>query len=48
MKLGIIGAGWIAAKMARTVNAMPLDETLAVMQLMDRFRKDVGVRFPMD
>lgn len=28
--------------------AMPLDETLAVMQLMDRFRKDCGVVFPMD
>lgn len=28
--------------------AMPLDETLEVMHLMDRFRKDCGVRFPMD
>lgn len=28
--------------------AMPLDETLCVMQLMDRFRHDCGVVYPMD
>ena len=28
--------------------AMPLDETLEVMRLMDRFRKDCGVVYPMD
>lgn len=29
-------------------SAMPLDETLLVMQLMDRFRHDCGVVYPMD
>lgn len=28
--------------------AMPLDETLCIMQLMDRFRHDCGVVYPMD
>ena len=28
--------------------AMPLDETLEIMRLMDRFRKDCGVVYPMD
>lgn len=28
--------------------AMPLDETLCMMHLMDRFRKDCGVVYPMD
>ena len=27
---------------------MPLDETLYVMQLMDGFRKEWDVRYPMD
>ena len=27
---------------------MPLDETLYIMQLMDGFRKEWDVRYPMD
>lgn len=37
-----LAAGWTEHP------AMPLEETLAVMRLMDRFRHDCGVVFPMD
>lgn len=38
-KIGIIGTGWIADKMA---------ETLSIMRQMDSLRKEWGVVYPMD
>ena len=44
-KVGIVGAGWIAAKAAETLNGL---EGFYIMELMDGLRREWDVRYPMD
>lgn len=57
-RIGIIGAGWIADKMAQAMPIrqkgllespmMPHKETISIMRQMDELRKEWGVNYPYD